>query len=59
MTWAILIGVEGGAQLVADSGNLVRHRVRLMIIMVDHADHGTTLATPGVLDVGEPPLMLS
>jgi hypothetical protein len=44
---------------VVDDGSLVHYRVRLMIIVVDHADLGSTLATTGVPDVGEPPHMLS
>jgi hypothetical protein len=43
---------------VADDGNLVCHEVQLMIIVVDHADRGAALTTPGALDVGEPPQML-
>jgi hypothetical protein len=30
-----------------------------MIIIVDHADHGAALTTPGAPDVGESPDMLS
>jgi hypothetical protein len=59
MTWAILVGVEGGAWLMADNGNLVRHGVLLMIIVVDHIDLGATLATPSTPVVSEPPQMLS
>jgi hypothetical protein len=46
MTWVILVGIEGGALLAADDGNLVHHGAWLMIIVVDNADLWCCLCIP-------------